>query len=409
MFFLLISQLDTVDRIVAVVGNRAFWMSEVDEIALIYGGAMGITPDKLGEFRKVVLEELVNMELLDLKVRQDTTIKVSDQEINQALDQQINILMGNLKKEEFEERLKEAGLTVDYLREYYRGFVQRNLYIQKFVEMKIKPNIKVSDDEVMNFYKIYKDSLKQPDEYKIAVISFIVKPSASEEQEYYRRAKNIYERLKKGEDFSRLALQMSDDRESAQNGGNLGVIPKNVLPSDFINEIEKTPMGGITKPLRGPQGYHIFKVLGKQDDSYLLAHILVKVKPSQKAKNNVMARAKRVANLAKAGQDFSKLARTYSEDPISRENGGDIGWVSEVVLPKNLAESLRNAKVGDIVGPIESPDGLTINIFKVLDKREGKEPTYEEVRNVVLGRKIDEQLKKLIEDAKKEFYYKINL
>jgi peptidyl-prolyl cis-trans isomerase SurA len=409
MFFLLISQLDTVDRIVAVVGNRAFWMSEVDEIALIYGGAMGITPDKLGEFRKAVLEELVNMELLYLKVRQDTTIKVSDQEINQALDQQINILMGNMKKEEFEERLKEVGLTVDYLREYYRDFVRRNLYIQKFVEMKIKPNIKVSDDEVMNFYKIYKDSLKQPDEYKIAVISFIVKPSASEEQEYYRRAKNIYERLKKGEDFSRLALQMSDDRESAQNGGNLGVIPKNVLPSDFINEIEKTPMGGITKPLRGPQGYHIFKVLGKQDDSYLLAHILVKVKPSQKAKNNVMARAKRVANLAKAGQDFSKLARTYSEDPISRENGGDIGWVSEVVLPKNLAESLRNAKVGDIIGPIESPDGLTINIFKVLDKREGKEPTYEEVRNVVLGRKIDEQLKKLIEDAKKEFYYKINL
>ncbi|MCC6012168.1 peptidylprolyl isomerase [Candidatus Caldipriscus sp.] len=409
MFFLLISQLDTVDRIVAVVGDRAFWMSEVDEIALIYGGAMGITPDKLGEFRKAVLEELVNMELLYLKVRQDTTIKVSDQEINQALDQQINVLMGKLKKEEFEERLKEAGLTVDYLREYYRDFVQRNLYIQKFVEMKVKPNIKVSDEEVMNFYKTYKDSLKQPDEYKIAVISFIVKPSASEEQEYYRRAKNIYERLKKGEDFSRLALQMSDDRESAQNGGNLGVIPKNALPPDFINEIEKTPVGGITKPLRGPQGYHIFKVLGKQDDSYLLAHILVKVKPSQKAKDNVMARAKRVANLAKAGQDFSKLARTYSEDPISRENGGDIGWVSEVVLPKNLAESLRNAKVGDIVGPIESPDGLTINIFKVLDKRGGKEPTYEEIRNVVLSRKIDEQLKKLIEDAKKEFYYKINL
>lgn len=409
MFFLLISQLDTVDRIVAVVGNRAFWMSEVDEIALVYGGVMGITPDKFGEFRKAVLEELVNMELLYLKVRQDTTIKVSDQEINQALDQQINILMGNLKKEEFEERLKEAGLTVDYLREYYRDFVRRNLYIQKFVEMKVKPNIKVSDEEVMNFYKIYKDSLKQPDEYKIAVISFIVKPSASEEQEYYRRAKNIYDRLKKGEDFSRLALRMSDDRESAQNGGNLGVIPKNALPPDFIKEIEKTPVGGITKPLRGPQGYHIFKVLGKQDDSYLLAHILVKVKPSQKAKNNVMARARRVANLAKAGQDFSKLARTYSEDPISRENGGDIGWVSEAVLPKNLAESLRNAKVGDIIGPIESPDGLTINIFKVLDKREGKEPTYEEVRNVVLVRKIDERLKKLIEDAKKEFYYKINL
>jgi Parvulin-like peptidyl-prolyl isomerase len=409
MIISIVSQLDTVDRIVAVVGDRAFWMSEIDEMALIYGGAFGITPDKLGEFRKIVLEELVNMEILYLKVRQDTTIKVSEQEINQALDQQISALMGSMKKEEFEEKLKQAGLTLDYLREYYKDFVQRNFYVQKFVELKIKPTIKLSDEEVMNFYKTYKDSLKQPDEYKLAVISFLVKPSASEEQEYYQRAKRIYDRLKMGEDFSKLAAQMSDDRESSQNGGNLGVIPKSALPPDFIAEIEKTPEGGITKPLRGPQGYHIFKVLGKQEDAYLLAHILVKVKPSQKAKDAVLKRAKRVASLARAGQDFSKLAKTYSEDPISKENGGEIGWVNERILPKNIAESIKGARVGEIVGPVESPDGLTINVFKVLDKREGKEPTYEEIRNVVLNRKLEEQIRKLVEDAKKEIYYRINL
>jgi len=409
MIISIVSQLDTVDRIVAVVGDRAFWMSEIDEMALIYGGAFGITPDKLGEFRKIVLEELVNMEILYLKVRQDTTIKVSEQEINQALDQQISALMGSMKKEEFEEKLKQAGLTLDYLREYYKDFVQRNFYVQKFVELKIKPTIKLSDEEVMNFYKTYKDSLKQPDEYKLAVISFLVKPSASEEQEYYQRAKRIYDRLKMGEDFSKLAAQMSDDRESSQNGGNLGVIPKSALPPDFIAEIEKTSEGGITKPLRGPQGYHIFKVLGKQEDAYLLAHILVKVKPSQKAKDAVLKRAKRVASLARAGQDFSKLAKTYSEDPISKENGGEIGWVNERILPKNIAESIKGARVGEIVGPVESPDGLTINVFKVLDKREGKEPTYEEIRNVVLNRKLEEQIRKLVEDAKKEIYYRINL
>ncbi len=409
MILMVISQLDTLDRILAVVGDRAFWMSEVDEITLIYGGSLGITPDKFGEFRKTVLDELINMELLYLKVRQDTTIKVSSQEVDQALEQHINAIIGNLKKEELEERLRQVGLTIDYLREYYRDIVQRNLYVQKFVEMKIKPNIRLSDEEVMNFYKTYKDSLKQPDEYKLAVISFLVKPSASEEQELYQRARWIYDRLKRGEDFSRLAFQLSDDRESAQNGGNLGIIPKNALPPDFISEIEKTPVGGITRPLRGPQGYHIFKVLGKQEDSYLLAHILVKIKPSQKAKEAVMSRAKRVANMARAGQDFSKLARIYSEDPISKENGGEIGWVSERILPKDLAENIKKSKVGDIIGPIESPDGLTINVFKVLDKREGKEATYDEVRNIVLSKKVEERIKELIEEAKREFYYKINL
>ncbi|MEO0208273.1 MAG: peptidylprolyl isomerase [candidate division WOR-3 bacterium] len=409
MILMLLSQLDTLDKIVAVVGDRAFWMSEIDEITLIYGGAMGITPDRLNEFRKNVLNELVNMELLYLKIKEDTTISVSDNEINSVLDQQIKALMGKMSREEFEERLKEAGLTLDYLRDYYRKMIERNLYVQKYVEFKIKPKIKIGDDEVMQFYKIYKDSLKEPDEYKLAVISLQVKPSASEEQKYYEKAKGIYNMLRKGESFENLAEKFSDDRESAKNGGNIGIVPKSAFPPDFIQELDKTPEGGITKPLRGPQGYHIFKVLGKQEDAYLLAHILIRVKPSSSAKNTVMKRAERIVNMAKSGYDFSKLVKQYSEDPTTRENNGEIGWVNERILPPDLLKDLKKAKVGDIIGPVESPDGLSINIFKVLDKKEGKEPTYEEIRNLVINKKVDGELQKLVEEAKKEFYFKIYL
>lgn len=409
MILLLLSQLDTLDRIVAVVGDRAFWMSEVDELTLIYGGAMGITPDRLDEFRKNVLNELVNMELLYLKIKEDTTISVGDNEINSVLDQQIKALMGKMSKEEFEKRLKEAGLTLDYLRDYYKKMIERNLYVQKYVEIKIKPKIKITDDEVMDFYKAYKDSLKEPDEYKLAVISLQVKPSASEEQRYYEKAKKIYNMLMKGESFENLAERFSDDRESAKNGGNIGIVPKNAFPPNFINELDRTPEGGITKPLRGPQGYHIFKVLGKQKDAYLLAHILIKVKPSSKAKKIVMKKAQRIAKMAKSGYDFSKLVKRYSEDPNTRKNNGEIGWVNERVLPPDLLKELKKAKVGDIIGPIESPDALSINIFKVLDKKEGREPTYEEVRNLVINKKVDEELKKLVEEAKKEFYFKVYL
>ncbi|MEO0168968.1 MAG: peptidylprolyl isomerase, partial [candidate division WOR-3 bacterium] len=265
------------------------------------------------------------------------------------------------------------------------------------------------DDEVMQFYKIYKDSLKEPDEYKLAVISLQVKPSASEEQKYYEKAKGIYNMLRKGESFENLAEKFSDDRESAKNGGNIGIVPKSAFPPDFIQELDKTPEGGITKPLRGPQGYHIFKVLGKQEDAYLLAHILIRVKPSSSAKNTVMKRAERIVNMAKSGYDFSKLVKQYSEDPTTRENNGEIGWVNERILPPDLLKDLKKAKVGDIIGPVESPDGLSINIFKVLDKKEGKEPTYEEIRNLVINKKVDGELQKLVEEAKKEFYFKIYL
>lgn len=409
MFLTLVIQLDTVDRIVAVVGDRAFWMSEVDEMTLIYGGALGITPDRLGEFRKQVLNEMVNMELLYLKVKQDTNITVTDDEINQVLENQIQAIRGKKSEKEFEEELKSFGLTLDYLKNYYRGMIKRNLYIQKYVEFRIKPKIKLTDDEVMQAYKIYKDSLREPDEYKLAVIALQIKPLATEEQRYYEKAKSIYNRLKKGEDFATLAAQISDDRESAKNGGNIGIVPKAALPPDFIKELDETPEGGITKPLRGPQGYHIFKVIGKQKDAYLLSHILIKVPPSQKSKELTMNKAQNIVKMAKSGYSFEELAKRYSDDPISKMSGGDIGWVNEYVLPKDLVEKFRNAKVGEIIGPVESQDGMSINIFKVLDKKEGKEATYEEMRNFLLNRKIDEELKNLVEEAKKEFYVKIYL
>ncbi len=409
MFLSFVMQLDTVDRIVAVVEDRAFWMSEVDEMTLIYGGALGITPDKLGEFRRQVLNEMVNMELLYLKVKQDTNITVRDEEINQALEKQIQAIRGKKSEKEFEEELKKFGLTLDYLENYYRGMIKRNLYIQKYVEFRIKPKIKLTDDEVMQAYKIYRDSLREPDEYKLAVIALQIKPSASQEQKYYEKAKSIYSRLKNGEDFAALAAQFSDDRESAKNGGNIGIVPKKAFPPNFIKELDRTPEGGITKPLRGPQGYHIFKVIGKQKDAYLLAHILIKVPPSQKSKNLTMKKAKRIVKMARSGYSFEKLVKRYSDDPISKKNGGEIGWVNERMLPKDLVEKFRKAKVGDIVGPVESQDGMSINIFKVLDKKEGKEPTYEEIRNFLLNRKVDRELKKLVEEAKKEFYVKIYL
>ncbi len=407
MLLLLAVQLDTLDRVAAVVDDRAIWMSDVDERALLYASTYGIPPDQLPSLRREVLQQMVNTELLYLKIREDTLIHVSEDEVERAIDMQIQQIKGNLSDEEFERKLKEAGFTLEAYRRYLRDDIRKTLYIQKYVEMRIKPRVKVSDEEVDKAYKKLADSLATPPEFKLAVITLMVKPSASAEQEYYNRAKNIYRQLKRGAGWEEMVQKYSDDRESARIGGDLGIVPKNALPPNFVKEIEKTPEGGYTKPLRGPQGYHIFYVKGKREDAFLLAHILVKVSPSEADVKRVMRKAKGIVKKIKAGYSFAKLARRYSDDPVSRQNGGEIGWVSARALPPDIVEKLKGAKPGEVVGPIPTPDGTMINIFKVLDVHEGQRPTRAQVKQILLQRKIEEELNKLVEEAKKEYYVKV--
>ncbi len=409
MIILLAAQLDTLDRVAAVVDDRAIWLSDVDERALLYAATYGIPPQQLPSLRREVLQQMVNTELLYLKIREDTTIHVSEDEVERAIDMQLQQMRGNMSEEEFEKKLKEAGFTLESYRRYLRDDIRKTLYIQKYVEMKLKPRIKVSDKEVEEAYKTLADSLSTPPEFKLAVITLMVKPSASAEQEYYAKAKRIYKQLKRGANWEEMVQKYSDDRESAKIGGDLGIVPKNALPPNFVREIERTPEGSYTKPLRGPQGYHIFYVKGKRKDAYLLAHILVKVTPSEADVKRVMRKAKSIVKKLKAGYSFAKLAKRYSDDPVSKENGGEIGWVSAQALPPDIVEKLKEAKPGDIVGPIPTPDGSMINIFKVLDVQEGRKPTKEQIRQILLQRKIEEELNKLVEEAKKDYYVKIYL
>ena len=409
MIILLAAQLDTLDRVAAVVDDRAIWLSDVDERALLYAATYGIPPQQLPSLRREVLQQMVNTELLYLKIREDTTIHVSEDEVERAIDMQLQQMRGNMSEEEFEKKLKEAGFTLESYRRYLRDDIRKTLYIQKYVEMKLKPRIKVSDKEVEEAYRTLADSLATPPEFKLAVITLMVKPSASAEQEYYAKAKRIYRQLKRGANWEEMVQKYSDDRESAKIGGDLGIVPKDALPPNFVKEIERTPEGSYTKPLRGPQGYHIFYVKGKRKDAYLLAHILVKVTPSEADVKRVMRKAKSIVKKLKAGYSFAKLAKRYSDDPVSKENGGEIGWVSAQALPPDIVEKLKEAKPGDIVGPIPTPDGSMINIFKVLDVQEGRKPTKEQIRQILLQRKIEEELNKLVEEARKDYYVKIYL
>ena len=91
-------------------------------------------------------------------------------------------------------------------------------------------------------------------------------------------------------------------------------------------------------------------------------HILIRVDPGadESALAAAKAKAEAIAKMAKAGVDFATLARKHSQDPGSKDKGGDLGWFGRGRMVKTFEEAVFGHKPGDIVGPIKSQFGFHI-------------------------------------------------
>ncbi|MBV8910014.1 MAG: peptidylprolyl isomerase [Gammaproteobacteria bacterium] len=104
-------------------------------------------------------------------------------------------------------------------------------------------------------------------------------------------------------------------------------------------------------------------------------HILITGKDDAAAR----AQAEQVLAQVKAGKDFGELARKYSQDPGSAQNGGDLGWADRSSFVKPFADALFGMKVGEIAGPIKTQFGY--HIIRLDEIQAGKSKSFEEARS----------------------------
>ncbi len=106
-----------------------------------------------------------------------------------------------------------------------------------------------------------------------------------------------------------------------------------------------------------------YRVPEKRKIQYALFPIVPTKADSQAVWNDALDLIKRI----KEGEDFASLAKTYSEDPGTRDKGGDLGFFSRGTMVKPFEDAVFSAKVGQIVGPVKTPYGL--HIIKVEEKK----------------------------------------
>ncbi|HMK26282.1 MAG TPA: peptidylprolyl isomerase [Chitinophagaceae bacterium] len=141
-----------------------------------------------------------------------------------------------------------------------------------------------------------------------------------------KKRDDIWKQLQKGDDFLKIAEQNSDDPSVKNNKGDLGYITVMTLPYEFENAIYATPVGKYSSVVRSKIGYHIFKNLGERKavGKIKAQQILLAIPPgaTDAEKKQIAGRADSLYKKIIAGENFNRLASSFSNDYISAAAGG---------------------------------------------------------------------------------------
>ena len=213
-----------------------------------------VPAERRDEILRGVLDQLVTLHLLAQESR-GRKIEVTDADI----DSQIARFKQNYPNEEaFNKDVAAQGMTPTQLRSQTR----QRLQAQKLVEStEVTGGVQVSDPDVDTFYKQNPDRFQQPESVHASHIMIGLPQNATPTQKAQAKAtaQDTLAKLKAGADFATLARERSND-SSAQNGGDLGLIPKGRTPGPFDEAAFTLKPGTISGIVETPFGFHIIKV-----------------------------------------------------------------------------------------------------------------------------------------------------
>ncbi len=369
----------SVDGIAAVVDGTPILLSEVEEFRQALGAQRpGFAALPPAEQRTTAVERLIDEKVLLAKARQDTTIKVSEQDASTRADEMFARAaeqQGGEKQLELALR-QTAGMSLGQFKARLVEQMRDQMMRQK-LQMKFVGDVEPSQLQVQDFFRAYADSMPvQKDGVRLSHIQWRVKANAKIDATARAKAEGLIARLDRGESFADLAKSQSEDF-SSKDGGDLGYTKRGTLDPDFERGAFALDAGDYTpRPVRTRYGYHIIRVTSKKDNEIRTAHILVKVVPSTEDIARARAFLDSVRLTLKSSADFATAARALSEDKKTREQGGDLGWFQKDQLDPSYKDAVDSLAEGAIGGPLLLGDSW--HLFRVDHKAAERKLSLEE-------------------------------
>lgn len=401
-----------IDSIVAVVNDDVITASElrerIDTIARQLRQQRTATPP-LPVLRKQVLERII-INRIQLQLAAANGIRVDDETLNQTLRRiagQNNLTLG-----QFREVIEQDGFSFARFRESMR----EEIIITRLRQRQVDSRITVSDQEVDNFLANQKIQGNANDEYRLGHILVALPEGASPGQikAARKKARQILEELRHGTDFVQEAMAVSDGQQ-ALSGGDLGWRKAGELPTIFADVVPGMKVGDISDPIRSSSGFHIIKLMDHRNTERHIVtqtharHILIRTNDltsDDQAKEMILQLRARAA----AGEDFTELAKTYSDDKASAVDGGDLGWVEKGKMVPEFEKAMLALQPGQFSDPVKTQFGW--HLIEVVDRRDTdvtEEFTRNKVREQIYQRKVEEANTNWLRKLRAESYVELRL
>ena len=396
-----------IDGIAAVVDEDVILQSELDRavrnITLQYADRSDQLPPE-AVLRRQVLERLILVQLQTARAKA-TGVRVSDEDIDSAVAAIAR--QNNATPDQLRQQLASEGVSFGE----FRGSLSDELAIQRLRQRFAQSSIVVTDAEVEAALSSQQTGGSQ---YRLANILVALPNGATPEQIATAQGKidGIKSLLDRGEmDFAAAAVRYSDS-PNALEGGDLGWRTTDEIPSAFVNVIGGMAPGEVLGPVRGPSGFQLLQLIESRDASsasaqtvtqYHARHILVRG-------NDAAAKARADALHARVtgGEDFTAVARDDSDDTISRDSGGDLGWFTQEAFGPQFGGQVAALQDGEVSAPFQSQAGW--HIVQRVESRQAnadEENRRNQVRETIGQRKLEDEWNRFLREMRSEAFIDI--
>ncbi|MEY8763192.1 MULTISPECIES: peptidylprolyl isomerase [Clostridium] len=249
-----------------------------------------------------ILDSMITMKVIEQKAKE---LKLLPDE--NKLKSEMNSQIAQIKKqqfgnntEQFDAALKAQGFTESSFKDMYLSQLKAQQIEQK-VSDSLTKNVKVTDKQIEDYYKANQDKFtEQTDKMHLAHILVKTKDEAEK----------VKARLDKGEDFAKVAKEVSEDTNTKSKGGDLGTISYDDSQYDaqFMAGAKALKKGAISGPVKSSFGYHIIKCIDKQE---------YPVKPLSKVKDQIKKQLEdnqKTKLVSQKVQEWKKAANITKKD-----------------------------------------------------------------------------------------------
>ena len=411
-----------VDRIAAIVGDTPIPLSRVDEelnLALAERQRAGrpLPQDSAGiaALRRELIVRLIEEELLVQQARRDTTVEVTDQQVQSAAEASLRQTRSQFSTEfEFRRQLELAGLgTPDEYRRMLGDQVRRRLLtqtlIQRMTERGDLRQIPPTDEELRAFWETTRgDQPRRP--ATVSARQIVIRPQPSPEAKAVARARadSVLRELRAGADFATAARRFSDDAGTKADGGDLGWFRRGRMVREFEQVAFMLRPGQVSEVVETPFGYHVIQVERIEPAELKARHILFAPAVSDSNRAAARALADSVAAALKAGASYDSLLRRH-HDPLEQSLFDAVALTD---LPAAHQTALAASTPGEIVGPLELSEGDRIRyaVIRFDDRKPEGEYSFDELRDRIRSQlSEDSGVRRYLQELRKRVYIDVRL